>query len=400
MRMNRALTILLVTFLTGISTTGVGQDEIKKKQAELQKLREQIQGFEKKIKEQQQNEKNTLELLDTYDRKATVLRRLISKLKAQEKDLQEDIAKTRSDLAALERQMDFLKQHYAKYVSSVYTAGKLQDIELLFTSNSINQFYIRTEYLKRFTDQRRTDAKKITGKQTEIEKERAKLENQLGDHRKLIAEKGAEEDKLELLASKRKDMLFQIRKDKKSIQREIDRKLKAAGQLEELIANLIEQERIRKEREAQKNLAGKLPQPPPAAGTFGSRKGKLRWPVSEGSVVASFGNQKHPTLKTITQNTGIDISVKAGSPVSVVADGEVTTIWWLPGYGNLLIVDHRDGYRTVYAHLSEIQVSEGQSVKEGDVIASSGESLEGARLHFEVWNYREKQNPEQWLSRR
>jgi len=389
--------ILLFIFLGGLTLPGIGQDEIKKKQAELQKLREQIQGFESKIKEQQQNEKNTLELLDTYDRKATVLRRLIAKLKAQEKDLQADIGKTRAELAGLERQMGFLKKHYAQYVSSVYKAGKLQDIELLLSSNSINQFYIRTEYLKRFTSQRRTDAQKISGKQTEIEKERAKLENQLGDHRKLIAEKGAEEDKLEVLASKRKDMLFQIRKDKKSILREIDRKLKAAGQLENLIANLIEQERIRKEREAQKNL---LPQPAPAAGSFASRKGKLRWPVSEGAVVASFGNQRHPTLKTITQNTGIDISVKAGSPVSVVADGEVTTIWWLPGYGNLLIVDHRDGYRTVYAHLSEIQVSEGQAVKEGDVIASSGESLEGARLHFEVWNYREKQNPEQWLIRR
>lgn len=392
----RVIGVLLLCLSAAILS---GQDEIKKKQSELEKLRIQIQEFERQIKEQQRSEKSTLELLDTYDRKATTVRRLISKLRAQEKDLQQDIDNTREDLRGLEGQMDFLKKHYARYVSSVYKSGTMYDVELLITSASINQFFIRTEYLKRFSEQRRKDARKINTKKSEIEDQQAHLQQQLGEQRRLIAEKGAEEDRLELLASERKEMLFKIRKDKKALQREIDRKMKAAGKMEEMITNLIEQERIKKEREAQKREGGKLPQPTPTAGSFESKKGKLRWPVSEGSVVAKFGNQKHPTLKTITQNTGIDISVKAGSPVSVVAEGQVTTIWWLPGYGNLLIVDHYNGYRTVYAHLSEIHVNEGQKVKEGDVIATSGESLEGSRLHFEVWNYREKQNPELWLGR-
>lgn len=400
MNLNPAYRVLYLLLLCCCAALLFGQDEIKKKQSELEKLRTQIQEFERQIKEQQRSEKSTLELLDTYDRKATALRRLITKLRTQEKDLQQDIDQTRDDLRKLEGQMDFLKKHYARYVSSVYKAGTMYDLELLLTSASINQFFVRTEYLKRFSDQRRKDARKITVKKSEIEDEQTKLQQQLGEQRRLIAEKGAEEDRLEALASARKEMLFKIRKDKKALQREIDRKMKAAGKMEEMIANLIEQERIKKEREAQKKEAGKLPQPAPTAGSFESKKGKLRWPVAEGAVVAKFGNQKHPTLKTITQNTGIDISVKAGSPVSTVADGQVTTIWWLPGYGNLLIVDHYSGYRTVYAHLSEIHVNEGQKVKEGDVIATSGESLEGPRLHFEVWNYREKQNPELWLGKK
>jgi murein DD-endopeptidase MepM/ murein hydrolase activator NlpD len=191
--------------------------------------------------------------------------------------------------------------------------------------------------------------------------------------------------------SERKDILFRIRRDKKNVQREMERKLKAAKQLESIIAALIEEDRIRKERE------GKFPPPPSVKGTFESRKGKLRWPVTEGAVVARFGNQRHPTLKTITQNTGIDISVKTGSPVHSVADGEVSTIWWLPSYGNLVIVNHYNGYRTVYAHLAEINVTEGQKLFEGDPIGTSGEALDGPRLHFELWKDREKQNPEQWL---
>ncbi len=392
------LHIFLVAVVASSRLAGSTQDEIKKKQVELESLRDQIKEFEGKIKEQQKNEKATLELLDTYDRKATIVRRLISKLKNEEKELQKNIEQTRLELGKLEDQLSFLKRHYARYVSSVYKSGKDYDVELLLTSTSINQFYLRTEYLKRFTEQRQKDSQKISTKKNEIENRQLRLQQQLSEERRLIAEKGAEEDKLATLVTERKDVLFQIRKDKKSIQREIDRKIKAAQQLENLVANLIEAERIKKEREA-KAREGKFPQPPAMVGTFESKKGKLRWPVSQGAVVAKFGNQRHPTLKTITENTGIDVAVKSGTPVSTVAEGEVTTIWWLPGYGNLVIVDHYSGYRTVYAHLSEIQVAEGQRLKEGDIIGASGETLEGPRLHFELWKDREKQNPELWLGK-
>jgi murein DD-endopeptidase MepM/ murein hydrolase activator NlpD len=68
-------------------------------------------------------------------------------------------------------------------------------------------------------------------------------------------------------------------------------------------------------------------------------------------------------------------------------------------YGNLVIIDHADGYRTIYTHLSEIRVAEGQKVEEGNVIGTSGETIEGARLHFQLWKDREKQNPELWLTK-
>jgi murein DD-endopeptidase MepM/ murein hydrolase activator NlpD len=121
--------------------------------------------------------------------------------------------------------------------------------------------------------------------------------------------------------------------------------------------------------------------------------------VSEGTVVAHFGNQRHPTLKTITQNIGVDIAVKPGSDVRSVAGGEVATIWWLPSFGNLIIVHHYGGYRTIYSHLAEILVAEGQKVAEGEVLGVSGESIDGPRLHFEIWKDREKLNPEHWLGR-
>ena len=88
-----------------------------------------------------------------------------------------------------------------------------------------------------------------------------------------------------------------------------------------------------------------------------------------------------------------------GTAVTAVADGEVARIWWLPSFGNLMILDHSGGFRTVYTHLEDIKVLEGQNVKEGEVIAESGESVDGPRIHFEIWKDQEKQNPQQWLAK-
>ena len=391
--------IVLITLL--FSTGGVhpsSKDEIKKRQAELQSLRDQIKQFQDKIQQQLKNEQATLDLLDTYDRQTTLVRQLITRFLHEEKEIQDSITVIRSEIKKLGSRLEFLRANYARYVASAYKAGQLHDIELLLASRSINQLYIRAEYLRRFSEQRKNDIGKIRVNKDRIEDKQAELQEQLSEERRLIAEKGAEEDRLGVLVADRQDVLRQIRKDKKTAQRELDRRLQSAQELEKLIANLIEEERIKKEHAAEQQHAGKLPSPPPTAGDFETKRGRLRWPVSEGSVVAHFGNQKHPTLKTITQNTGIDISVKVGTVVAAVADGEVATIWWLPSYGNIVILDHHGGYRTVYSHLAEIRVTQGQKVKEGESIGTSGEALDGPRLHFELWKEREKQNPELWLS--
>lgn len=388
--------IVVFIWIPPLPAQAPGED-IRKKQSELQNIRDQINEFEDQIKQQSRSEKATLEILDSYDRKSILVRRLVAKLRAEEKNLQAKVEGTRTQLRKLQDQLAFLKQHYAGYVKSAYRAGQASDVELLLTAGSVNQFYVRAEYLRRFTNQRRLDADRIITKKREVEEKQAQLQEQLSEERRVLAEKGAEEDRLAASVAERKEVLQRIRRDKKSIQREIERKLEAARQLESLITNLIEADRLKSEKSRTKE--GQLPQPPPAGGAFESRKGKLRWPVAEGSVIAGFGQQRHPTLKTITQNTGIDIAVRSGTSVTSVADGEVTTIWWLPGYGNLVIVDHSGGFRTVYAHLSEIHVGEGQRVKEGEILGASGEAVEGPRLHFELWRGRDKQNPELWLSR-
>jgi septal ring factor EnvC (AmiA/AmiB activator) len=395
MRMPGAILGVFTVLVSSPVLNAGPQDEIGKRQAELESIRNEIRLSETRISEVSKNEKATLELLDAYDRKTTLLRRLIAGIRREEQQLQLQIDSIKAEMDLLESRLRALKDHYAGYVASVYKAGSVNDIELLLTAQSVNQAFVRSEYLSRFVEQRKIDARNIREKKAEIEALQFSLAGSLTEQRRLLAEKGAEESRLASLTTDRQDVLKKIRKDKKSLQKEIERKRKAARDLEAAIADLVEAERLRKEQ-----AGGALPQPPPIEGGFKARKGKLRWPVGQGSVVAKFGNQTHPTLKTVTENPGIDIAVKPGTPVVAVANARVARIWWLVSYGNLVILDHGDGYRTIYAHLSDISVTEGQSIEEGTTIATSGETLDGSRLHFEIWKDREKQNPEQWLARR
>jgi murein hydrolase activator len=375
------------------------QGEIHRRQEELEALRAQIEALEEKSKEQQKNENEALELVDTYDRNSALLRQLIAKLKADERRMQGAIDTSRKTIGSLEDQLVFLKDHYAQYVRSIYRSGRYLEAELLLTSGSWNQFAVRTEYLRRFSDQRRREAKRIAAKTRQVEASQVRIQRQLNEERRVIAEKAAEEDRLAALAAERRDALDRIRKDKRTIERQMQRQLRAAQDMEQMIADLVENERIKKEHAAAERKLPRLPQAPSAVGEFDVRKGKLRWPVSEGNIVAHFGPQRHPTLRTITQNTGIDIAVAAGTSVTAVATGEVATINFLPSYGNLIILNHQNGFRTVYTHLGEITVVAGQTVAEGTEIGTSGDSIDGPRLHFEIWKDREKQNPEHWLSR-
>jgi len=372
------------------------QQNVEERRSELETIRQQINEFEQRIREQQRSERKTLDLLDSYDKQGTLLRKLITRLRKQEGELERRIAETGKDIDQLQSKLDHTRKHYAQYVTSVYKAGRSHDLELLLTSRSINQFYIRSAYLQRFSAQRKADIKKIRDRAREVEEVQARAQEQLTEQRRLLAEKGAEEDRLDALAGERRQVLASIRSDRQLLTREMDRKRQAERELEGIIARMIEAERIRRERERREGAVEEVV--PPGAG-FADRKGKLRWPVREGTIVARFGSQRHPTLKTVTHNTGIEIAVKSGTPVVAVAEGEVGVIWWLPSFGNLVVLNHTQGYHTVYTHLGEIFVSEGQKISEGQTIGASGESIDGPRLHFAIWKGREKLNPEPWLAK-
>jgi septal ring factor EnvC (AmiA/AmiB activator) len=415
-----SLVLLCLLFFAAPAHAQRSESEIKKKQRELQKLRNDIQTYEKRLVESEKKEKVTLDRLDDLEHQSLLIRTLIKKLREEEIEITTEIDTSKIAIGELERRLQFLQTQYANYVRSVYKHGRVYDLELLFSSQSINQLSIRLQYLRRFAEQREKDVHGIGDNKAALEQKNQQLQERLQSERQLLSEKTQEEKNLKRTFTRRQTFLKNIRKNKQTYKRELVRKTEAFQQIETLISDLIEKERVRKEREEKERKERELaearererlkiagvppPTPKPADSRMGNpfslRRGKLRWPVSHGTIQARFGNQVHPVLKTITQNTGIDIATPAGSDVYAVAEGDVAVLSFIPGFGNVLILNHSNGYRTVYAHLSDITVEESQHVSEGTVIAKSGDTVAGALLHFEIWRDREKQNPEWWLAGR
>ena len=133
-------------------------------------------------------------------------------------------------------------------------------------------------------------------------------------------------------------------------------------------------------------------------GNFAKMKGNLNWPV-QGQVTRKFGTIRNSDTGIVTENVGIDIQAKSGTPVQSVLDGVVSTITYIRGYGNIIIIDHGGGFSTVYAQIDNITIHENEYIQMGSNIASVAipENNTIATLHFEVWGNQEKLNPEYWL---
>ena len=122
------------------------------------------------------------------------------------------------------------------------------------------------------------------------------------------------------------------------------------------------------------------------------------WPL-EGEVVSQFGWRVHPVLGNRHHHDGIDIDVPEGTTVHAAAAGEVYFYGEQPGYGNVLIIEHSNGFYSFYGHLSDSFVFAGQYVEMGQAVARSGNTgiSSGPHLHFELRNREYPIDPERYL---
>lgn len=123
-------------------------------------------------------------------------------------------------------------------------------------------------------------------------------------------------------------------------------------------------------------------------------------PVAAGHLTSNFGNRSDPFKKRLAFHSGIDLSASYGNSVIATADGTVEQAGWNGGYGKCILIRHKNGYQTLYGHLSKIRVKKGEKVKSGDLIGNIGSTgrSTGPHLHYEVIKNKKKINPFPYIS--
>jgi len=131
-----------------------------------------------------------------------------------------------------------------------------------------------------------------------------------------------------------------------------------------------------------------------SAKVSGSSSRSYRWPVV-GKINSPFGWRRHPVTRRRDFHTGIDIKAPRGRTIQAARGGRVEYSGWMGGYGRVVVIDHGDGYSTLYAHCTSLSVRKGQSVSQGQAIATVGTTgrTTGPHLHFEVRRGNNPVNP-------
>jgi len=120
----------------------------------------------------------------------------------------------------------------------------------------------------------------------------------------------------------------------------------------------------------------------------------------KGKINSNFGYRKDPFKRKAGFHSGIDIDANYGQKIVATAGGKVTKASWQSSYGKTVVIKHENGYETLFGHLSNISVKEGDTVKVGDVIGKAGSTgrSTGTHLHYEVIKDGKRVNPKNFLS--
>ena len=362
----------------------------------INKVRKEIEETRRRIKSEKKKEKSTARRLANIDKEISLTDKLYTQLKQELGKTETKIDKLSTAIQANERQLEILRDRYAARVAQMYKKGTLADIEKLFSSTSWRQAVYRAKYMGIISDVDQKTQNKIKSLLIDIGRQRIGLESSYRN--KVRLKKDQEKSKVTLRASRKKRQreLDKIRNNQSELTNYLEEKQAGMQELESLLKKIRQEKssydranRIRKQQAALKTQ------------TFGKLKGQLPWPAT-GRVVKRFGRTWNSERKTTTENPGIDIKGKPGSPIRSVIGGIITTITYIRGYGTTIIIDHGGGFYTVYSHVTNVETNEENEVKAGDIIAYMGEAgtIDGSKLHFEIWGHGQKLNPEKWLMKR
>ncbi|WP_414487778.1 murein hydrolase activator EnvC family protein [Stenotrophomonas maltophilia] len=396
-----------------------GAQNTRETERKLQKLRSELKGVAQERRQLEGQRGQASQQLRAADEKVARSGRVLAQTEAALREQNQALAEAERRRTTLQSNLAQQHRELAGLLRAAYQLGNHAPLKLLLSQDTVadaNRALAYHRYLQRERAQRITaltaDLKELEALQAQIAERQQQLQGTQREQKQQAAALAADRrERAQTVAS-----LDERFKDRREKEQALGQDAKA---LETLLANLraaaaraeaerraaarrAAAEKAAAERAARQAAAEGRPPPatkvPPAVASAPAPKvGGLGWPLS-GNLLARYGG-KLPDGRT---SSGVLIGAPAGSTVTAVADGTVVFSDWMTGYGMILIVDHGNGYMSLYAHNDTLLKDAGARVSRGDAVAKVGNSGgQGVTaLYFELRRGGQPVNPDSWLQRR
>lgn len=391
--MNRYLKHIALAFIFLCMCTGARSQDTRVQEERKARLEREIAIIDRQLADNASKSSNRLADLNLIRKKVANRKELVAQSDRQIRKYNDDIYLTQLEINKINKRIETLTDHYSKLVLSAY---KNRDARVwymyMLASDDLGQAMRRFGYFKNLSGQMKDEARKILQAREELEEEKEKLSKMKKEAEDVKAERVKELESLRKDEAKADDVVKQLKKNRRTYQKQLDAKKKEVQALNREIQRIISSamkggsSSSSRKTEVDSNLAAE----------FVKNKGKLPWPV-EGAVVGRFGSQRHPVYDIVMPaNNGFDLAVAKGEQAKAVFDGVVRQVMVLPGYNQCVMIDHGE-YFTLYCKLKNVTVKADDKVKTGDVLGLVDTINGQTQLHFELWQGKKPHNPESWL---
>ena len=378
----RTRLILLLPWLVGVALAqDSGGETAKVKEQELADVRERISALKQSMDEAAEERDRVTAELQELEVRIAERRARLKEIEREHRYTADKKAKLDAELAERESHLDEESKALAAQVRTAYMSGSQERIKLLLNQRDPATLGRLMAYYRYLNDYRASNIEAVVAEIRKLDELHGRIAAEEARLATLVQERYDELGRLGASQDKRKELLDTLRRRMADEGREVERLASQEQDLTRLIAELT-------------SILSDYPisseQP------FGELRGKLTWPVA-GRLLHDFGQPRAGGIKW----NGVVLAAPRGREVRAVYHGRVAFADWLAGMGLLVIVDHGDGYMTLYGYNETILKDTGDWVAPGDVIATVGDSggQPQASLYFELRRGKKPENPRRWVTR-
>jgi septal ring factor EnvC (AmiA/AmiB activator) len=354
----------IVVFFIGYAfAKAQSRESLEKKKQEIQ---QQINQFDRLLREVRKEEENILLLVQTIEQKIDKTQQVINLTNQQANLITRSIKENTAKIKALESEVAELKKEYAAMIVKSYKkTNERSRLMFLLSSDDFLQAYKRIQYLNAYADYRKKQALEIQEKAALIVEKNEELEEEKKEKNAILASNRKQKKQLEADKKEQQALVDTAKKDEEKYRKQLAAKTQERSQVVAQIKKLIAAD-IAKSNEGKKNTSSTkfflTPEGKALANNFKGSRGSLPWPVEEGFVSMKYGNQRSPIVPTATiTSNGWRFQAPADAVARSIFDGEVVSITRKKN-GILAVYVRHGNFTTIYENLKTVSVEKGDKV--------------------------------------